>query len=451
MRKRVLLASPNSETFPSPVYPIALPRLAGVLISSGHEVAQFDVLVHDMEALEGMLKSFSPDVVALSIRNIDNVDAEHTRSYLPDYINFVTAVRNIMPVPIVLGGSGFSIFPEELMDRLEANYGVVGPGEEALCHILNELDGSKNERNENRLLCYSSADGRGNADFTTTPLHQPELVEFYWRRGGIIGIQTKRGCVKRCSYCTYPSIDGINMHFASVLEVVDEIELLYRQMGISYFFFVDSVFNQKSEHELALAEEIIRRRLPIRWGAFFSPCGMERMYLETLKKSGLTHVEFGTEALSDTVLRSYNKGFTIEEVQEVSKVAVDLRLYTAHYLLFGGPDETPETVRETMLNATKFKGCVFFPFVGVRIYPGTKLFARALNDELVLGEKQCFDPVFYFPERLAGKAIWDIVREESQGKPEWVLPSRFAAMAPAMRRLRMRGAKGPLWEHLIRN
>ena len=447
--KKVLLVSPNTETFPVPVYPLALPRLAAALENAGHVPWQFDTLVHGIEALPGLLKDFAPDAVAISIRNIDNVVAEDSYSYFGNYSRIIGMIRARTKVPIILGGSGFSIFPTALMKRLEGDFGVTGPGEQALCALLKGFD--EGVQDTPRIVKGTAHLGNKEGSFIPGTRHRPELIDYYWRRGGMIGLQTKLGCLRNCSYCTYPLIDGDKLYHAAVKEVLDEMEFLFRTMGVSYFFFVDSAFNQQSDHELALANEIIRRSLPIKWGAFFSPCEMDRSYLETLQKSGLTHVEFGTEALSDRVLGSYNKAFTAAEAMASSALATELGLYTAHYLLFGGPAETPETVKETLANAKQLAGCVFFPFVGIRIYPGTGIFQRARRELLINGEDDCFDPVFYLSPEISHDAIWEMVRHETEGLSHWVCPSDFERLAPAMRRMRMRGARGPLWEQLIRD
>ncbi len=449
IRKKVFLVSANTEAFPMPAYPLSLARLAGAVEQAGHQARQFDVLVHGIHELPGTLKGFQPDLVGLSLRNIDNIDAEDCCSYFSGYSAVMEIIRAHTNAPVVLGGSGFSIFPEEFMSRLGGDFGVIGPGEEALCLLLQDMGRGHGEISRIIKGADLSRNGAGPAIFRS--LHEPALVDYYWRAGGMIGLQTKRGCPRACSYCTYPLIDGRISQCAGITGLVDEMELLARKLGVSYFFLVDSVYNQDAEHELAFAEEILRRNLQIRWGAFFSPAGINREYIATLKKSGLTHVEFGTDALSDRMLSSYQKGFTAAEAMTSSALTRELGLHTAHYLLLGGPGETHETIRETLANAKRLTGCTFFPLAGVRIYPGTGIFSRARRENLVQEAKDCFDPVFYFPPGFGSADIWRMMREETHGLPNWVLPSRYAEMAPAMQRLRRHGYKGPLWEYLVRN
>jgi radical SAM superfamily enzyme YgiQ (UPF0313 family) len=231
--------------------------------------------------------------------------------------------------------------------------------------------------------------------------------------------------------------------------VAEEMAFLYRTWGVDYFFIVDSVFNLDRERELALAEEIGRRSLPIRWGAFFLPAGIDAGYLGALQASGLTHVEFGTDALCAPMLASYAKGFGVADVLEAYRTCREVGVHQAHYLLFGGPGETEATVTETVDRARALEGCVFFPFVGLRVYPGTRLFESAREEGLVSSAGGCLEAVFYISAAVGAEQAWAIVARAAAGERRWVLPSSYEAMAAITARLRKRGRKGPLWEYLI--
>jgi radical SAM superfamily enzyme YgiQ (UPF0313 family) len=443
-KNKVLLISPNTETAPMPVYPLSLARLARAVETRGDQARQFDLLVHGIHQLPGVLQEYQPNLVALSLRNLDNLDTTAYRSYFSSYREVTDIICSHTQAPVALGGSGFSLLPHELLQRLDGNFGVIGPGEGALSAILQALD--EGASSFPQILC-----GTDYNDAAFQSRHEPELVEYYWRFGGMIGLQTKRGCLRHCSYCTYPLIDGNRIRYAEIPALVREIELLVREMGVTYFYFVDSVFNQNREHELAFAGEILRRDLAIKWCAFFAPSGLDREYLKILKKSGLTHVEFGTEAMCDRMLSSYKKGFNTAEVVHNSTLAKELGLHVCHYLLFGGPGESADTVRETLTHARKLSDCVFFPFVGVRIYPGTDVYLQALNENQVQVESDYFAPIFYNPDGFACEAIWEMLRRETGDLTNWLFPSKYEDISRILKRLRQRGLKGPLWEYLLRN
>ena len=444
----ILLISANRETCPVPAYPLAIARLAGALAQTGRRVRQFDVLVEGENALPQVLAESRPDLVGISLRNVDNADSTVRESCLDGHRRIVRTVRAQTRAPIVLGGSGFSIFPKPLLQLLEADFGVAGPGETALCALADAL---QNGADPSAIPGVITRDGEAapvssREEVFTRPLHVREIISYYWERAGMIGLQTKRGCPRNCSYCCYPCIDGRQVVWADPVELADEVERMLKDFGITYFFAADSVFNLEPAKEAAFAEELRRRALPVQWGAFFSPAGMDREYLTLLKQSGLKHCEFGADSLSDAMLNSYQKGFTVQDVLGVSALARELRLLCAHYLILGGPGETADTLRETMRNAGQIRDSVFFPFAGVRVYPNTPLHARAVADGVVDPSCDCLDPVFFCAPGLTVEAIWSIVGKGTGVGNGWVMPWQFSALNATIRQLRRRGHRGPLWE-----
>lgn len=448
---RLLLVSGNTEMFPMAVYPVALAQLAAAVTRAGYPVRQYDVQVHGQGGLAGVLDSYAPDLVGVSIRNIDNVNSQAIRTYLDEYRDLVTLIRGRTKARIVLGGSGFSLFPREILEFLGADFGVVGPGGEALCGLLEALEGGRELSAVPGLIWPGGASPRtapGNG-LAAAPLHDPDIVAHYWHKGGVIGIQTKRGCPRDCSYCTYPLIEGRSVQYYDPGVVVDEMERLHRDSGVGYFFVCDSLFNLSPGHEIAFAREIMNRELAVSWGAFFAPVGIEREYLATLKKSGLCHMEFGTDSLSEKMLASYRKGFAVEDVLRASDLCDEQGIHAAHYIMFGGPGETLDSVRETVANAARLKRSVVFPLAGVRVYPGTAVYQTGLDEGLDLKGANPFRPDFYVAPGLDLSGIWRLIDEGKNGAVRWLLPATHAFYIPFVNRLRERGYKGPLWELLL--
>ena len=126
---KVLLISANTTNAPHSVYPLGLDYVAGALMPR-HEVRLLDMnRTEGPELLDAAIRDYAPGLIGISIRNIDNVDALAAKSFLPGYERIIRLVRDRTAAPIVLGGSGFSIFPGELMSLFGADFGVVGEGE----------------------------------------------------------------------------------------------------------------------------------------------------------------------------------------------------------------------------------------------------------------------------------------------------------------------------------
>jgi len=208
---------------------------------------------------------------------------------------------------------------------------------------------------------------------------EPELTGYYWKRSGMLNIQTKRGCPYECIYCSYPHIDGRCVRTMDPEIIAENILRAKRDYGINYLFFTDSVFNIRPEYNVRLAETLIRRGTNVAWGAYFSPRGIDAEQMRLFRASGLTHIEFGTESFCDRTLEAYGKRFTFGDVVRASRLALDNGVYYAHFLILGGYGDTREHVRETTDDA----GQSWIEFPHDEVKPGANL--RLKGEEMKAG------------------------------------------------------------------
>jgi lipid biosynthesis B12-binding/radical SAM protein len=442
---KILLASVNVAAEPYAVYPLGMAAVASALTGGGHEVRQFDYLAAggSDDALLGALEESRPDFVGLSLRNIDNVDsscAEDEGWYLPRARRLAKLVRTATTAPLIVGGAGFSLMPEALIEYLEADYGVVGEGEQAACEVISTLAGGGRPP---RLTTGSPLPGPQ----VPSALLEPSLVSFYASQGGHVGVQTKRGCPHRCAYCSYPLLEGRRLRLREPGAVADDIERLLHDHGVGEFAFTDSTFNDPQGHYLLVAEELLQRRLPVRWCAFFRPQGLGRQELALLKRSGLYAVEFGTDAASDATLSGLDKGFAFAEALEANRACVAEGIAAAHFIMFGGPSETEATLREGLINIDRLEGCVVFAYAGIRILPGTGLYQRALSEGLLSPGDSLLKPVYYQSPAVEPAAIDAALNAAFNGRHDRIYPPTEGSKRLAV--LRRLGYRGILWDKLV--
>ena len=110
-----------------------------------------------------------------------------------------------------------------------------------------------------------------------------------------------------------------------------------------------------------------------------------------MARAGLSHIEFGTDSFCDEVLEAYGKGFYFEDILQASTVAQAENVDYCHFLIAGGPGETIATLREGFERSKKLPGAVMMAVVGMRIYPGTELFSRAVADGRFLQPEEITD------------------------------------------------------------
>jgi len=453
MPSRVLLISTNRCDFPYPVFPLGLSMVDTALRAAGHQTRWLDCQP-GTETLDQVLAAFRPDVIGLSLRNIDDVVFKRKETYFGALIELCRAARGKTSCPIVLGGSGFSIFPKRLLELSGADFGIQGEGETSLVSLIDAL--------ENRRAC-TGIPGlvfRDNGHIVVNP-RQPEAwnaagarpqrpgpaVEYYLRASSMLNVQTQRGCAFDCCYCTYPMLEGKTQRRRPPESVADEFEELQR-LGARYVFIVDSVFNSSPTHVLETCEAIIRRGVKLPWGCFLRPHGLTTEQMDLMARAGLTHVEFGTDSLCDPVLAAYGKRFTFDDVLQASVLAQAREIDYCHFLICGGPGETRQTLHETFRNSQRLPGGAVLALAGMRVYPGTPLFEEARRQAQCPAEPDLLEPHFYFTPHLASEEILNEMKRFSQTSPNWIVnepPPQYAAFAEKLRR---RGVVGPLWSYL---
>ena len=168
-----------------------------------------------------------------------------------------------------------------------------------------------------------------------------------------------------------------------------------------------------------------------------------------MARARCSHVEFGTESLSDRMLGRMRKTFRQADVLAAHRAALDAGIHVAHFLLLGGPGETPETLEETLSAAEALDGAALFFFCGMRIYPGTELEGIALREGRLEPGKSLLEPVFYEPPALSLATIARLVEQRADGRVNWIVGAGSGRAAALVARLHARGHAGPLWERLV--
>jgi radical SAM superfamily enzyme YgiQ (UPF0313 family) len=452
MSKKILLISANVHNIPYPVYPVGISYLKSYLhlyLPDGYEIITFDLNTdREEESIDRILTDNEFMLIGVSFRNFDdstNVYKENI--FIANYKKVINRIKEKSKAPVVIGGTGFSVFPTILFDELKPDFGIKGEGEESLRQLIVNIENNI-PVSEIEGLVYRDAEGEIRMNEHKKYITAPELrfedkwVDYYWREGGMLNVQTKRGCPYNCIFCSYPLIDGKRVRTLDARTVVHNIEELYFSKGISYFFFTDSLFNIHREYNEELAKRLIESKAKINWGAYFSPSNMTFDDLKLYRKSGLTHVEFGSDSLSDSQLENYGKKFHFEDIRQQSDHCSKLGLFYAHYLILGGYGETETSLNETFEHSKELGFTIFFPYIGMRIYPNTKMCEIAISEGLIKSPEDLINPVYYISENIDVAKIRPLAEATGQ---KWVFADDKPS--PFMEQLRKRGRKGLLWEY----
>jgi lipid biosynthesis B12-binding/radical SAM protein len=436
-----LLISVNRAVIPYPVYPLGVAHLCGAMQAAGHRTTHFDILADGGEdSLRNHLQETKYDLIGLSIRNLDTVDSSDPSGYLPEIAETIRLVRELSAAVVVLGGAGFSIMPAELLAFLGADYGVVGEGEGLLVRLADQLVAGRPP--EDRILASETR-----KELWHQPVFSASSLGYYLDHGGMLNVQSKRGCPYRCTYCSYPFIEGRTMRYRDPEETAEEVIRLGAEHGARFIFFTDSVFNDGRGHFRLVAEALVRRANTIPWCGFFRPQGLSREDLLLMKRAGLAAMEIGTDATSDRTLAALEKGFDFEQVLATNRLAGEAEIACAHFVMFGGPDEDLHTLAEGLANLDKLGRCVVFAFAGIRILPGTSLASRAVAEGVIQAEQPLLEPIFYFSPQLRGVDLNQRLTTAFAGRLDRIYP--VSGIIDQLTMLHRLGRIGPLWDYLL--
>ncbi len=447
--------------------PIGLCYVATALDRAGHEVRVLDLCFHRRveRDLKEAVRRFAPEVVGVSVRNIDNVNLLHPVSYVPEAVGIVRALRGETNAPVVLGGSGASLIPAPVLTATGADYLVVSHGEDVFVRLLAALEQGGDPGAVpgvalmRRGAFHLTPPQREDGSFGQAHLGRWLDLRPYRMMGGTYTVQSKRGCPHRCIYCSYNQLlEGPRLRLREPGEVVDELEEACRRFQPQTCEFVDSVFNEPREHAVAILEEVVRRGLKTNFTAMgLSPRGLDRELLQLMWRAGFRSFMMSPDAGSPTMLHNYRKGFGLEDLIAAAQAIAATRFTVLWYFLLGGPGETMATLAETLQFAKShlFRGTkppyhMANFFLGVRLYPGTDLWDLGVREGFVAADAEPLQQIWYLSHRLDLEEALRRLYAAAASHPEVILGS-VERYLPLTRHLTTLGnllrLPQPFWRH----
>jgi anaerobic magnesium-protoporphyrin IX monomethyl ester cyclase len=427
--KKILLVNPGTCRAPYPVPPVGL-CLAAAVLEREFDTLLYDGLADDGAGLASAVAGFAPDFVGLTVRNIDDAVMGSGIAFVEGIRDrFTRPLRALTPAPLILGGSGYSIFPGELLGALDADWGVVGEAEETLPALLRALASGGDPRAipgvVGRGMNAQAAGPARPVDFAALPFSRIwKRIEYTpYRQRGAYPVQTKRGCARRCLYCTYPRIEGSALRLRSAGAVADEIAEARERLGDVTFEFTDSVFNDPPGHAETICREITRRGLAVRLRTMgVNPSGVTPDLLDLMREAGFAQIDATPDSASPAMLQNLGKGFSREELEQAAEIVRERAMPVMWFFLLGGPGETRGTIEETFEFIDRFVGEDDMAHLteGLRIYPGTGLHRHAMREGVVRKEESLLDPRFYVSPALGEQGLRDALTRALESRPNCV-------------------------------
>jgi len=423
---RVLFISANMEQITLPSLPLGLGCVAAATERAGHEVKMVDLMnqTDTLPVLRAAVEGFRPDIIGISVRNIDDQAMENTRFLLDQAKEVVADCRAVSDARIVLGGAGFSLLPEAVLAYLGAEMGIQGEGERAFPALLDHLERGADLSGMPGL--YLPGEGlQGERGFTEDldafPLPDDHLLGAAdaSNQDMMIAVQTRRGCPMDCSYCSTATIEGRRLRKRSP-EAVVEWMARRRRAGFKRFMFVDNTFNIPASYARELCRTLVKEKLDISWACIIYPGVGDRDLVKAMAEAGCSEASLGFESGSDRMLASMNKHFDSKAVREFSSMLADEGIGQIGFQLLGGPGETKKSVLESFEFVDSLPLNVVKLSIGVRIYPHTALARTAVDEGVIAPDDDLLQPRFYIQ-----KGLEDWLRETAKSwmeeRPHWFM------------------------------
>ena len=402
----VLLLNPAYTRYGGPAHiqvdePLGLMALGAYLRERGHTVRLFDALRDTgyVECGDGFFKAGLSDeelrrVLAAMPRpdvvGITSMFTMHSRGVH----DAAAVVKRVWPdALVVVGGSHASALPEWVLEDKHIDLAVIGEGEETLREIV-----------ERRASGGSLADIAGTAvrngggvvrlpprpfleDLDVLPTLARDLVDLrvylaepYRNRVAMdpprANVVTSRGCPCRCVFCSIHSIWRNSYRARSPQKVVDEVESLVKTYGVREVAFQDDNLTLNPKRMLAICEEMLRRRLRIRW---CTPNGvaiwtLNDELIEKMAAAGCYKITFGIETGCPETQKFIGKTqIKLDGCDRIIRRCNRAGMWTHSAFILSFPFETKEQVEQTIQFAVA-SDLDFAAFFAATPFPGTPLF-----------------------------------------------------------------------------
>ena len=404
--------------------PIGLAYLAASVDEERHTLKVLDLMFADDAVAEvaDAVSEFEPDLIGMSIRNLDNQSSLNPVWNLPAVRDIIERIRQLSDATTLIGGPAFSIMPAECLDYVGADLGIAGDAAEAFATLVERLEAGadyrdipgivyRDDTNDGEIVV---SEGRFTSSFHRAP--RLDLLDMGAYNGSGFGV----GVVTKLAQAYYPTpgadFSGGDWRIREPSEVVDEIRALDNDFGINKVFFIDSGFNIPAEHAKATCRAIIDAGLRVRWNSYVRPSDdADAELMGLMKESGCSLALMaeggrGGEGLDDR----------LAGLERMAGLCREADLPFTMNMTFGEPGDSESSVEQKLDFLKRMDAAFSVLRVGTRVLPNTGAAQTALREGLIESESELMRPTFY-TDASVRDWIADRLREEAAEYPRWNL------------------------------
>jgi radical SAM superfamily enzyme YgiQ (UPF0313 family) len=190
----------------------------------------------------------------------------------------------------------------------------------------------------------------------------------------MVQLFTARGCPNRCTFCSWPrTFMGTKFRARSVTNVVDEFEYVSNELpAVKEIFVEDDTFTIDKKRVREVCSDIKKRELDVRWSCN-ARATLDYETMRIMKSAGCRLIDVGYESGSDKILKNIKKGVTTADTKAFTASAKRAGLKILGDFIFGLPEETEDTIQQTIQFIKEIKPDMLQIAVATPI-PGTEFY-----------------------------------------------------------------------------
>ncbi|MEM9022427.1 MAG: radical SAM protein, partial [Bacteroidota bacterium] len=383
---------PKQWATKQPYPPLGTIHAAAVLREQGYDVSLFDVnLVESDREILPQLDVIQPSYFVVYDDGFNYLTKMCLTNMREAAFRMIAEARE-RGITVVVCSSDSTDHYEKYLDR-GAHYVIRGEGEQTLLSLIDRLEQGETDmhavtglafREENELVTTASRPIMRELDQLPMPAWDLVDIPAYrqiWMEGHgyfSLNIATTRGCPFKCNWCAKP-IYGNRYNSRSAEKVADEIAFLQEQYGVRHFWMCDDIFGLKPRWAQAFRDAVRARNLSFRYKIQSRvDLLVTEDTIEALAESGLEEVWVGAESGSQKILDAMDKGTSVEQIYEATRLLQKKGVRVAFFLQFGYLGETREDVQKTIdmvleLMPDDIGISVSYPLPGTGFYEKVKM------------------------------------------------------------------------------
>jgi anaerobic magnesium-protoporphyrin IX monomethyl ester cyclase len=369
------------------VFAVGIAYVSASMKKAGHRV-----FTANLDYVQGEVTSVLRDLI-----EANHIDVVCTGGLSRDWTKIKTimdAVRSVRPnILCVVGGGIISADPEPAMHVLDADIGVIGEGEDTLCELAVALDHGRDYHQIPGLIFKT------NQGLIATPRREelshldelpfPDFDGFDYAKfvaeTGLAVITCSRSCTYACSFCFRPA--GQKYRQRSMENIMSEIDMQISRYHPASLALSDNLFASSRERVLEFCAAIKERA--ISWGCSLRVSDATDLeMLQQMKAAGCSSINYGLESADNSVLKSMRKGITVEQIETALDNTWKANIHLQANFIFGDPNETSETLANSLAFFHKHKERFLFPLDPIIAFPGAPIYKQACKKGLIQDREQ---------------------------------------------------------------